>query len=350
MAGVTAYESLIAAHEWPHLRRYGRVAVYAPYTTGTVTFDADAGTLTLSDGTWPTWAATGVVSVSGVEAGVKARTSGTVLQISDETPWPDDFEDQSYSISPLYYQLPDDFERTMGPVSETWGYGAVNVTLDEILRHRRMNMTTGTPCFFAVAGHPTEMNRKVLYVYPYPSNDETLDFAYEAKVRAIRFDGDEVISSGGTMSVSLGGTTVTGSSTTWTDDLVGGVLRIGTASTRPAGSYSENAAVEELVVESVESTTQLTLATAASAAASGVKYTISDPFDLPVPAREALLRHAELELGIAAGMKSIDLLQRRADTALMRAMAATSTYQLGGRRTQVSPKPADIINITSSGS
>ena len=72
-----------SAHRWTFLHPETTVMTSAPYSTGTVTIVA--GVVTLSGGTFPTWAASAWLSVAGVQYSVSTRDSGTQVTLTNTT-------------------------------------------------------------------------------------------------------------------------------------------------------------------------------------------------------------------------------------------------------------------------
>src|SRR5688572_30035894 len=66
-AVLAAYADLPNHHRWSYYKEVGRLVTVDDYSTGTVEFDYTAGAnerqLTLTDGTWPEWAALGAVVI-----------------------------------------------------------------------------------------------------------------------------------------------------------------------------------------------------------------------------------------------------------------------------------------------
>lgn len=73
-----------AAHDWSFFRPVVDVTTTAPYATGTV--KVSAGVVTLTGGTFPSWAADGVLYVKSRYYAVISRTSNTVLTIDASAP------------------------------------------------------------------------------------------------------------------------------------------------------------------------------------------------------------------------------------------------------------------------
>lgn len=71
------------AHKWSFLHAATTLSVNAPYSTGDVTI-VD-GVVTLESGTWPAWAAQGLLSISGTLYPVSSRDSNTQITLHDTT-------------------------------------------------------------------------------------------------------------------------------------------------------------------------------------------------------------------------------------------------------------------------
>jgi hypothetical protein len=72
-----------AAHKWTFLHPQTTLTSNAPYSTGTIT--VVDGVVTLASGTFPSWAASGLLSVSGTLYDVSSRDSGTQVTLVDTT-------------------------------------------------------------------------------------------------------------------------------------------------------------------------------------------------------------------------------------------------------------------------
>ena len=92
-------------HEWTFLTTTASITMVASYTTGTIT--SSLGVVTLTGGTFPTWAASGVLRVSGVDYSINTRDSGTQVTLDDLT-----FTKAAattYEVHQDDYDLPDAF-------------------------------------------------------------------------------------------------------------------------------------------------------------------------------------------------------------------------------------------------
>ena len=71
---LSAYRNLSTATNWSYYYKRGRVSSVAAYAPGTVTYDHTGGSnereVTLASGTFPAWAARGIIQISGKDYGV----------------------------------------------------------------------------------------------------------------------------------------------------------------------------------------------------------------------------------------------------------------------------------------
>ena len=100
-------------HDWSFLMPVTTLSINAPYTTGTIA--ATNGVVTLSAGTWPTWAASGMIEISGTDYSVATRTSDSQLVLDDTSSASDVDASTSYDLHQDDYDLDDDFGRILGP-------------------------------------------------------------------------------------------------------------------------------------------------------------------------------------------------------------------------------------------
>src|SRR3990167_11290873 len=98
-------------HEWSFLTTTASITMVDAYSTGTLT--VASGVATLVGGTFPSWAASGMLRVDGVDYSVNTRDSGTQVTLDDLT-----LTDSSVSTWEVHqddYDLPDAF----GHIAET---------------------------------------------------------------------------------------------------------------------------------------------------------------------------------------------------------------------------------------
>lgn len=94
------------SHRWSFLCPQTSFTTSAPFTTGTIAISA--GAVTLSGGTFPTWATSGWLEVNSHYYEVTTRTDGTHLVLTDTSVTVS--SGTAYSLKQYQYDLPSDFE------------------------------------------------------------------------------------------------------------------------------------------------------------------------------------------------------------------------------------------------
>lgn len=278
-----AMRELPQEHPWSYYTQLGRINTVAPYSTGTVTFDYTGGEyermLTLTSGTWPSWAAYGVIIIDNVYYEVAERINGSILQLSiHSNPQADITTASSYTLMRYRYLLPHDVW-TVDQVNAENFWELDFVHPREWLSGHRGGGQTGTPSEYTILGSHDFQGCMDIAFYPYPSSAETYDFMYQRRLGKVEVQDEH----NGTITVSQLSRTVLGDSTRFTQDMVGAILRTGDdARELPTGRDGANPYVAQRTVMSVESATQLTVDFDFTASSVGVKYVISSPIDLEV--------------------------------------------------------------------
>lgn len=99
-----------AAHTWSFLRPVKTLTTTAPYTTGTIT--VVDGVVTLVTGTWPSWAAVGVLKVANDYYDINTRDSDAQITLEDTSV--DVAAGTSYELGCPEYDMPSGFEGIIG--------------------------------------------------------------------------------------------------------------------------------------------------------------------------------------------------------------------------------------------
>jgi hypothetical protein len=111
----------------------------APYSTGTIVIVA--GVVTLTGGTWPSWAAAGRLKVLGNVYTVATRNSNTVLTLDDLTVAV--ASGTAFQLGQAYYDLPDDFLDFDSPLTYQPGvstyYPAIEIYDEQMLRIKQQS-------------------------------------------------------------------------------------------------------------------------------------------------------------------------------------------------------------------
>lgn len=169
-----------AAHDWSFLHPVADVVTTAPYTTGTIAIAA--GVVTLTGGTFPTWAASGIMKVSNRYYSVASRDSAT--QITLDTASVTVASGASYQLGRPEIELDAAFDAvandsnlTYYPSPNSW-YPPVQWRHDATIRQLEGNNPEfDRPALYSVRTvtfDPTVGSRKSLALYPTPDQVYTL--------------------------------------------------------------------------------------------------------------------------------------------------------------------------------
>jgi hypothetical protein len=171
-------------HKWTFLRPEAELSMNAPYSTGTVT--VASGVVTLASGTFPSWAASGEVTVGGETYSVNTRDSDSQVTLDDTSVDAD--AGSTYELSEYEYALPDDFREISGTLNylnkdDRW------VSLPklgpQVIRNRRsQRIYTSTPNCYAVEVQPSTPTasagqRWVIRFDPAPDAAYTVQYTYD---------------------------------------------------------------------------------------------------------------------------------------------------------------------------
>ncbi len=325
-----AFKCFPGKHDWSYLWSVGRVLTSAPYSTGTVAYDHTGGAfermLTLTTGTWPTWAASGFVVIDDVPYAVEARKSGTVLTLTENmNPGADVAALTTYEIRRDQYALPADFVACDEVVVNEVGSVLAWTHPRDWSSQRRVNTGPGQPQTFSLIGAANSPGQMRMTLYPAPDAEYAIDFLYRRQPRALRYaDVNAGFATG-----SLDGMTITGSGTTFLAAHVGSVIRLGSDNQEaPTGPRGNNPAVYEGTITGYTSATSLTVDAAMPQAFDAVKYTISDPADIEeIGMSEYLLRECEFQFRLLSRMKPTPEETPAYDRAYTMALEADNRYR-----------------------
>lgn len=181
-----ALDRVSAEYHWNYLTRYTTVAIEGSYSTGTVSISQGSTTVTLSGGTFPSWAASGQLEVSGKVYNVSSRDSNTQLTLETSL-GQGDLTDESYVLYQDSYSLPTDCISFKSLHYGTeWSYGHEPVSFDEFMRAKSGLSFSGATasCFTVQYGK--------LWLYPYPSTDTDVMVAYRKRIGTLTSSGDSV--------------------------------------------------------------------------------------------------------------------------------------------------------------
>jgi hypothetical protein len=278
-----AYAELTTIRDWSYYHVHGRVITDAPYTTGTIT--SSGTTVTLTGGTWPSWAATGGYLKAGEQiARVASRTSGSVLVLDTALSLRADVTSAPYQLYRTVYPLPADFRNMDEPSDEYNWWSGTYITPDQAMKLERVGNTSGTPLHWTIIKDP-DSTGWAIKLMGYPTERETIDFTYRRTARPIRYSGHEAALRQGTMART--GAAVTGTGTAFSSAMAGSILRVGDTTNVPGPIESLAPWVSESKITAVGSATGLTTADSGTVASS-TKYLITDPIDVAPHMQQAM--------------------------------------------------------------
>lgn len=343
---INALADFGALRNWSYFVRPGKLITNAPYSTGTIQYTHSTKTVTLTSGTFPSWAANGWLKVSGKVYLVKSRTSGTALVLDDViNPGSDIAAGTSYTLFQDAYALPYDFGKMLSCVDATQRTELRAITPEQMQRIKSNDgYQTGTPDFYSIQRGLELSGTLALTFQPISSTNRQVDYLYVRRQPPIKVWKE----TSGTVTVSAGGTTVTGSGTAFTDAMIGSSIRFGTASALPTALEGLSPYSEERVITAVSSSTSLTVDEALDSAYTSVKYVISSLVDIdPMAMRPAILALAGYNLAVERNADSAELSRRLSvrNESLRLAMQADRRYSqhdfgqsfFGGGRLAMTP-------------
>lgn len=288
-----AYRDLTMNHAWRYLLSHVRIQLEGPYTTGTVTYDSGTRVLTLTGGTWPTWAGSGRVRIADIVYRAEERTGATTLKLAaGQCPAASIADATAFVLYQSEYLLPLDF-RGVWEFNGENRWGSDILSPQEWLASERVgDWSVTSPGLFTIMAstQPFANGRWALFVSGYPAEDETFDAIYLRQPRAIKYAGTETAAKGASgATISNTGAAVTGVGTAFSADMVGSLLRFTTsASENPTGKDGQNPYTEQVAIKAVASATSLTLESAPAANYSAKRFTITDPFEIAPTMHNAL--------------------------------------------------------------
>lgn len=300
-----AYGEVPARRNWRYYYRAFTLQTVASQTTGTIAYDYTGGTyerqLTLTGATWPSSVAGYAVLIDGVRYGIEDRKSSTVVTL-DETDCPtvDIASGESYTLTKDSYELPSSC-RGIFTLYDALAPGRMITCVDpgDIVRQRRITRATSLPTMYSV--YRGELYSGGLAVHFAPSPNSVRSF----QCYGLFWPNPLTIidaQDAGTVAVTAGDTTVTGTGTSFSSDYVGCVMRIS-----PSGSVKIPTDIQgevdknrvepyaiQGIVRSVSSTTSLILETPSPKTVTGSAYRFSSNVDIETGAmRNAFLRCCE---------------------------------------------------------
>lgn len=328
-ASLNGVRELANESNWSYLLARGRINTVAPYLTGTLAYDHTGGTyermVTLTSGTWPSWAAQGILATgtNNLVYEVAERKSDSVITLSvNSNPGADLDSGTTYTLYRDQFPLPSGFQAIceMIILSQT-----IQMSYDHPmvwLRRQRIFRGTACPRFYTILGSTDYMNTMAMGLYPAPDNAYVLDFIYKRHPRDLKIEEYST----GTVTTSASSSIITGTGTSWTSSMIGSVIRISSSRSDAPTSYEgTNPAAYERIITDVASTTSLTVDDTIAETLTTVKYLISDPVDVHIQSmKTALLRGCELQTAYSRVRKDRPMVEEEYNRAIIKAREADS--------------------------
>lgn len=169
-----------AAYDWSFLHPIADVTTTAPYSTGTITIAS--GVVTLTGGTFPSWATSGILKVNNRYYSVASRDSNTQITLDSTsttiaTAASYQLARPEVALDAAFDAVANDSDLTYYPSPDYW-YPPVKWRHDSTIRQLEGNNPEfDRPVFYSVRTvtfDPTVGSRKVLALYPAPDQVYTL--------------------------------------------------------------------------------------------------------------------------------------------------------------------------------
>lgn len=332
------YRDIPSRATWHYFYRQRLLQTNTQQTSSTITYDHTGGAyervVTIASGTWPSWAAFGRLIIDEVHYEVEDRKSSTELTLTETSnPGADVAAGTAYILYRSAYPLPSNFRSlvSLWDVDEQREIAHV----DPAQHHKLQSYydTPSTPVDVSIRATGEYYGGMALHFSPPPDTAKTYDLLYMANPRTLAIDEYST----GTVAVTNGSTTVTGTGTTFPTNCVGSVIRFSTTAAPPTsvmGGFGTSGGIDnpfamQGVIKTRTSATALVLEEAATVEIpSASAYVISDPLDLePGSMLTAFLRATEAEYASRAGREDAPRRYAMARQSLLEAMAANSPFE-----------------------
>lgn len=322
-----AINTLSQIRRWRYYYTQYMVTTNVSQTTGTISYEHTGGSserlVTLSDATWPSWAAQGVLRIGTVDYEIASRLSSTTLTLSENSnPGEDVAADTAYTLFRDAYPLPTDFLSMGILVNRTNMYPLSYIAPNEWQDSTMVNFGPAVPFSYTIHGSQDYLNTHMLRFWPPPDQAYAITGIYQRRMRPVVIHDY----SAGTITVADDSTTVTGDGTVWDSTMVGSIIRFrDDKENAPDGLGGDYPYQTERVITAVGSGTSLTIDSVTGIAYTATKYRISDPVDIFEGAMKTfLLRECEKQARRVRRIPAIAGEDAEYEMALARALEADS--------------------------
>lgn len=299
----SAYRDFPLKHQWAYYYRKRIVATVDAYSTGTITYDHTGGAnerqLTLATGTWPSWSAFGRVIIGDAAYEVESRISDSIITLEESAnPGEDVAAGTAYTICRAEYPLPVDFRRMIQLLDIEQDFRLrVDSESEQHDAETVYYTDPSQPLRITIRGSTRHLGSLALVFGPPPATGQNYSMLYEASPRSLRIPERY---NTGTVAITSGSATVTGTNTAFPTNCVGAILRVSGHNAEPSPlsgnpQGTKGVYIFQGVIKSRTSATELTLTESAGVSADG-QYSLSDPIDIePIGMTTAFLRLCEAE-------------------------------------------------------
>ena len=322
-AAANGLRQLATAGNWFYYYQRGRLLTNGQYTTGTVAYTQSNYSVTLTGGSFPSWALYGCIQIQNIVYQVAGNPDPQTLVLAAcSNPGADLAAGQSFTLYRDTYPLPADCQAIDRMILEGYAFSLWYEHPDIWLERQRIYRGPAVPRVYTVRGEPHYFGVMAVSFFPPPDAAYPFDFIYKRLPRPMVLEGYST----GSASATAGSTTITGSGTSWSSSMVGSVIRLSADSVNPPTDLvGPNPAIYEGVVLAVASASSLTADTPSPSTLGSVQYVISDPVDIEVGAMlNALLRCCEYQLALTRSRADVAQLAAQYREALILAREADS--------------------------
>lgn len=228
-----------------------------------------------------------------------------------------------------FYDLPEDLKDIDTLVTHTVGTLHCYITPQEWHRLEINTRGSGEPYYYTIMRSDVSPNCYQIRFVGIPTDGTVIHYTYRYRPTEIKWMGYENATRQGTVTVQPDQVTVTGDDTDFPSDIVGSVIRFGTAADEPEPVGSLFPFVRERVIKARSGSTSLTV-TEPLAVRAGVKYCITDVIDASPTMYTAILSACEMWYARIAG-KAYDNAMAAYNRDLRIAMENDQIAPLSGR-------------------
>lgn len=297
-----AYEEIPARRDWRYYYRPVTIQTVASQTTGTIVYDYTGGTyermVTLTGTTWPTDVVKYGLYVAGIRYTVDAYKTSAVITLAEQDAPAADIASSAYVLTRDSYELPDGIRKLLY-LHDTNAPGRMLPCVEpsDIEQEQRVMRAASQPLMYACYRGEYASDLAVHFA-PSPSTVRTYQGLALWRPRPLKILEYSI----GTVATTTDSTTVTGTSTVFTSDMDGGVIRFSKTAdaSLPTDIQGEidknrlNPYAMQRIIRTKASGTSLLLEQAADTTLSGSGYRISSRIDIePGSMRNAFLRCCE---------------------------------------------------------